>query len=500
MASTGNARSRFKDTTEGPWFRWRETDPAERCIKFIQTYCRSPKGVGYGKPIELAEFQKAWIREILRPGIRQAAFQAPRGAGKSTLLAAMAVWATFDRNPTGEPSVPIVATTVGQAKRAVYNVVTKMIAAEPKLADRCIVYAGIGDTRVVVNAACGGGECFPVASDVDTLQGLDPSFAIVDEIGFQPVEVWNALVLASGKRTTSLVVSIGTPGPSRESALWHLREAHREGRAPAGVSFTELSAPEGCDYRDEANWHRANPAIAEGYLSIDALRNDVEMMPESEFRLYRLAQFVEGVDCWLGVDGHRVWSELKSDYKLQPGEPATVGMDVGLAEDTTAVVIGQFRPDGVLHTECKIWQPTPDGTVDLADIMGYLRELHRTYKLTEIAYDKRLFELPGQMLADEGLPMVVFTQSVESMTPACGEIYAAIMRGEISHSGDEFYKRQILNAVPRLGQHGFTLEKRKSRGKIDAAIALTLCHARAQRPEPTYPFMFHIAGASQSHS
>ncbi|MCV7225850.1 terminase TerL endonuclease subunit [Mycolicibacterium komossense] len=486
---TGNATMKVKDITAGPWFRWNfkgKGDPAERCIRFIETYCRSPKGVGHGKPLKLAEFQKSWIRDILKPGIRQAAFQAPRGAGKSTLLAAMAVWATFDKNPTGEPQVVIVAKSVGQAKKAIYNVALKMVKSEPELANRANIYKGIGDTRFVANDECGGGECSPIANDVDTLQGLDPSLAIVDEIGFQPVAVWNALVMASGKRTASLVVSIGTPGPDhRESALWSLREAHLDGRAPAGVSFTELSAPEGCDYRDEAMWRLANPAIDEGYLGIDALRNDVAMMIESEFRLYRLAQFVEGVDCWLGTNGDRVWSDLNSlDHRLVPGEPATVGIDVGLSSDTTAVVIGQYQPDGVLYTECKIWHPTADGTVDLADIMGYLRELDRTYRLSEIAYDKRLFELPAQILADEGLPMVDFPQSVERMTPACKEIYEAIMRREISHNGDELYKRQILNAKPRLGEHGFTLEKRKSRGKIDAAIALTLMHARAQRPAP----------------
>jgi phage terminase large subunit-like protein len=482
--AVGNASMRIQDETEGPWFRWHEKDPAERAIRFIETYCRAPKGAGHGKPIKLAEFQKRWIREILAPGIRQAAFQAPRGQGKSTLLASLAVWALFDRNPTGEPSVPIVATTVAQAKRAVFTVACKMVAAEPKLATRSLLYKGVGDTRLVANAACGGGEMFPIASDIDTLQGLDPSLAIIDEIGFQPIAVWNAVVMASGKRSSSLVVSIGTPGPDSDSALWTLREKHRNGTAPPGVSFTELSAPDDCDYRDEKNWLIANPAITEGYLEIDALRNDVAMMPEAEFRLFRLAQFVQGTDCWLGTDGRKVWRALASDDPLTPGAPTWVGVDIGLKRDTTAVVLGQWH-DGRLRTTAKIWQPTEQRAIDITAVMNHIRELSRTYQLVEVAYDPAYFDTEATALADEGLEMVTFPQSSERMVPACGDLYESIMRGEISHDGAHDFERHVLNAMPTYpADKGFRLTKSKSRGHIDACIALALMHSRALHSKP----------------
>jgi DNA-binding CsgD family transcriptional regulator len=46
-----------------------------------------------------------------------------------------------------------------------------------------------------------------------------------------------------------------------------------------------------------------------------------------------------------------------------------------------------------------------------------------------------------------------------------------------NHSG--VVREGRLNAVPRLNDRGFTLAKRKSRGKIDAAYALAMCFARA---------------------
>lgn len=484
MASSGNARSRFADLTEPPWYRWKPTfqgrdmtDPAERCIRFIETYCRSNKGEGHGKPIRLAEFQKRWIRTVLKDDVQQAALQAPRGQGKSTLLAAMALWATFDRSPTGAPQVPICATTLKQARRSVYNVALAMRKAEPEMANRSIVFAGAGDERIEVGY--NDGECFPIANDVDGLQGLDPSLAIMDEIGFQHLDSWTAMVLASGKRSRSLVVGIGTPGVDRsKSALWHLREIHLNGGAE-GFSFTELSAPDDCDYRDEASWLIANPAIVEGFLQIKALRTLVKTLPESEFRMFRLGQWVEGTDCWLGVDGRKVWRDLTSNYQLKPGADTWAGVDIGLSQDTTAVVLGQWNGN-VLHTTAKIWQPKPDGSLDATAVEKYIRDMAALYNLVEIAYDPRLFERSANDLADEGYPMVVFYQSVERMVPACGDLYKAIKRGEVSHDGADDYERQILNAMPTFTDTGFRLTKRRSRGRIDSAVALAMCHARAQ--------------------
>src|SRR6476646_9473372 len=137
------------------------------------------------------------------------------------------------------------------------------------------------------------------------------------------------------------------------------------------------------------------------------------MSPESHFRIFHLGQWVEGTDCWLGPDGHKVWAALQATYQLRAAAPTWAGVDVGLKRDSTAVVIGQRRPNGLLHTQAKIWMPRKDEAIDLAAIMAHIRELDRTYQLVEVAFDPRLFELPAQMLADEGVPMVEYPQSLE---------------------------------------------------------------------------------------
>jgi phage terminase large subunit-like protein len=478
----GNAAKRIADTSAGPWKQWRIRTRHGRAIRFIETYCRPPKGQGFGKPLKLARFQKEFLEEALADGIDAAILETPRGNGKSSGGGALAVWALFDDDATGAPQVPIVATTIGQAIRSCYGVAVSMIKAEPELLRRSLIYTGVATPRVSVPA--NGGELFPIASDPDGLQGLDPSLAIMDEIGFQPVGAWESLRLATGKRERSLVVGVGTPGLDRENALYHVRNLVREAGSLSGVVFHEYSAPPGCDLEDRDAWREANPAIKAGFLRISALETDLGLSPEGHFRIFRLGQWVDGVDSWLGPNGRSIWDDLQAPYDFVAGDPTWIGVDVGLKRDSTAVVAVQRDPEGGLHALSRLWVPTTDEPVDVTDVMEYIRELARAYAVQEVSFDPRFFDVPAKMLSDEGLPLLEVPQSVDRMTVVCGTLLEHIKRGDIHHDGDEALATHVLNAVPRFNERGFTLQKSKSRGRIDGCIALALAVDRAVRQEP----------------
>jgi phage terminase large subunit-like protein len=122
--------------------------------------------------------------------------------------------------------------------------------------------------------------------------------------------------------------------------------------------------------------------------------------------------------------------------------------------------------------------------VDVTDVMAHLRELAAKYRVEAISFDPRFFDVPAKMLSDERLPMIEVPQSVERMTPIVGSLLELIKRSELRHSGDEALTTHVLNAVPRFNERGFTLQKSKSRGRIDAVIALALATDRALRSEP----------------
>ena len=455
---------------------------AARAIKFMTSYCVIPKGEGAGHPMRLGAFQKERIEAILADDVTAAIDSFPRGNGKSTLGAGLACWGVFDDDETGQPQVPIVATTVGQAIRSVYGVASRMILKSPELQARSIVFSGA--TTPKVTFPWNGGEMFPIANDVGGLQGLDPSLAIFDEIGFQPLESWDSLQLATGKRQRSLIWGIGTPGLDRENALWKIRERVLEGYEIPGFVYHEYAAEPGCDIEDRGQWHAANPAIKAGFLRLQALETALKLSPDAQFRVFRLGQWVDGVASWLGEDGRAVWRRLQEPYEFALQAPAWIGVDVALKRDSTAVCTVQRRPDGRLHAKVRLWLPTKDEPVDVTDVMQYVREECHRYQVGAVSFDARFFDVPAKMLFDEGYPMLELPQSPERMIPIIGNLYERIKSQTLSHDADSGFELQILNAVPRFYERGFTLAKQKSRGRIDAAVALALAVDRADHWKP----------------
>jgi phage terminase large subunit-like protein len=484
MRPAGNAAKRVADVSPGPWKTdpsWAKLNRASRAIRFIETYCRPSKGTGHGQPLHLAPFQKAFLRAALANGNDVGILATPRGNGKSSLGGALAVWALFDDDSTGSPQVPIIATTIGQAIRSCYGVAVSMIKAEPELLRRSLIFTGVSTPRVTV--PFNEGEMFPVSNDQDGLQGLDPSLAIVDEIGFQPVTSWDSLRMGAGKRERSTIVGVGTPGFDHDNALYAVRKAIHEGADLPGLVFCEYAAPDGCETTDRKAWRIANPAIKAGFLRESALATDVGITPEGHFRLFRLGQHFEGVDSWLGTNGAVLWDALHHPYDFVAGAETWVGVDVGIKRDSTAVVAVQRDDAGMLHATARFWVPSADVPVDVTDVMEHVRELARAYDVQAVSFDPRLFDVPAKMLADEGLPLVEIPQSIERMTGILGSLLELIKRGELAHDGDELLRRHVLNAVPRYNERGFTLQKSKSRGRIDGAIALGLAVDRALRPD-----------------
>lgn len=474
-----NAAKRVADPSVPPWRSWRTRKPSARAIRFIETFCVVPKGHGAGKPLRLAGFQRAVLEQLLDDAsVRSGVVSLPRGNGKSTFTAALALWALHDDEHS--PSVPAVATTLQQAVRTIFDTCRRMTEVSPELAGRTIVYTQTGNQRLYV--PWNNGTLQPLAADPDGLQGLDPSFAVVDEVGFVDQDLWDAMVLASGKRPRSLVLGIGTPNVEQHGAMWELRRRVLEGRPLPGFRWIEHAAREGCDIRDRAEWRRANPAIEAGFLAEDALEMAVETTPEASFRVFRLGQWAQAAECWLPAGA---WAACADpDVELVDGAPSWVGVDVGLRHDSTAVVVAQRSDDGRVVVEARIWDPAV-GLVDLADVMAHLRDLCDRFDVREVIFDPRLFELPARQLIDEGLPMVEMAQVPDRMAPACAHAYEQIVTAKVAHAGaDRLFGAHINAAQQRPFERGWTLSKSRSRHPIDACIALVLAVWRAAQPAP----------------
>lgn len=479
-AGTRNAARKVRTTLAPPWWSWETSSRAAMVVKFIETHCVIPKGRGAGQLMRLAPYQLEAIEELFADGVRTGEYSMGRGGGKSTFMAALGLADLYLER--WQPQVPIIATKVQQAKKACYDVAVRMVELNPELDDRANIYKAFGGAMVAT--PFNGGEMFPFASDVDGLQGLDPTLALVDEMGFISPESWEALKLAGGKRERSLVAGLGTTG-KKTSALYHLELLHREGTEIPGHVRINYSALAGCSIHDRTEWHRANPAIAAGLLPIEQLEADAIGTPEDAFRAFRLNQWVDlvGTESWLGPNAAKVWGTLHQAYEFDHSRLSYAGLDVSLKHDSTCLVRAQQRPDGRWHVQATIWRAPAGGTIDRAPIRAAIADIPN---LVGCAYDPRFFEDSAQELAEQGVPMIEVPQTPQRMVPAFGLFYRLITGAGLTHDGDPEYAAQVTGAVRRDSEHGFTLSKLRSELKIDAAYATALALSITDiEPPPT---------------
>lgn len=481
-----------------PWAAWHGYSLPARCIRFLSEFCIPAKGHGHGQPLKVARWQSDWIEAVLADEldpITSSILTLGRGNGKSTFAGGFATWAVFDSELAeafgGQPQIPVVAPVLRQAVKGVYGAALAFVKNHPELRSRALVYSAAGNERLVVPGNHDG-ELFPASSDVDGLQGLDPGpISFVDEVGFVPVDTWDAVLLAAGKRPRSLTLGLGTRSPGETpNALDHVHgQLQRLGRIP-GLLFVDYSADPDCDIADPDQWRKANPALAEGYLRESALTEALALSGETAFRVFRLNQKAGAVDGWLGGDGPALWDTLEHPYELTAGAPTWLGIDVSLRHDATAVVAVQRRPDARWHAIARVWTAGAGQTIPFDEVEHHLRTLSHRYRLVDVAYDPRYFGASAQRLYDEGLPMLEVPQSHARMVPLVGETYRALVSKQVTHDHDPTFRSHVLSAVPRFGDTtGFSLSKLKSGIHIDAAVALCLAlgHALSGEMVPDDP-------------
>jgi len=410
------AKDQRIDAAVPPWRKWRTRSRAARCIRFVETYCRIPSGVGYGKRLELHKYQRESIEELLADGVRTGGLQIPRGNAKSTLWAAVGLWAVADAPDA--PQVPLVAYNGLQALRTLFRPARRMVALEPELASRLTVYSSTNDRRIW--SAWNDGELLPLPADVERLQGLNPTVALVDEAQTIPPEVLSAVLQGAGKREASLVLAIGTPAPGAEvSALADLRERARTG---ARVVWVEYAAAAGCALDDRAEWRRANPAIDAGLLFLDVLEAELETVPESLFRMFRLGQWISGAAVgWLPFGA---WEECPT-VEVPPADTEVVLALAGTWTSSVALVGATL--DGEVFLAYWAESATDD------DLDAVLATAFDTWQIVELVVAPRIRANLVRRLTDGGLPVEVWPSKLELEVQSSTEFRRAIVEGRVAH-------------------------------------------------------------------
>lgn len=441
--------------------------------------------------------------------------------GKTELCAALALFFAFGPSgPDGEPEPSaIVVCAAGNDDQAdlIFGAAKTMAELSPTLRqiletfEAEILCPSLPGSKIVRVAAA-------AKKTSSTLDGKNIYVVICDELhcweGNGARVVWDTLTNGTVTRRQPMVIQITTAGFDKETICgeqydYGLAVAEGEVVDPA-FFFWWVEPPKGVDHRDPAMIEACNPSFGT-IMSIEFYLDQLTKKTEAVFRRYFLNEWTESAESWL-EQGQ--WEALSiGSFTFAQGSALWTGTDAATKHDSTAHVVGQWhdchpecpgwnaadverlasgKPSRKLRLKATIWErpydprtrrPVDDWRLPIAEVENYLRDLSREFGigpngLRACGYDPALFERSAQQLVIEKLPMEEVPQSDARMVPASQGLYQLITEALLEHDGDLVFARQLRSAVAvqaRGGNGGWRLAKGKSRKKMDAAIAASIC-------------------------
>lgn len=239
---------------------------ANRPIEFIERFCKHSKSEWAGQAIRLELFQKAFINALFgfvdssgNRRYREAMFYVARKNGKSTLLAGIALYCLIADGEAGA-EIYSVATKKEQA-RIIFDEVLNMVRQSPELRNNLKkrkndLYFGMTFSKMQ-----------PLGKNADTLDGLNCSLCIVDELhSIKDRAQYEVMKQSQSARVNPLLISITTAGTLRESIFDDMYKyacgvadgiIQDKGFLPILYELDEKS-----EWLNPEMWQKANPALS----------------------------------------------------------------------------------------------------------------------------------------------------------------------------------------------------------------------------------------------
>jgi phage terminase large subunit-like protein len=131
----------------------------------------------------------------------------------------------------------------------------------------------------------------------------------------------------------------------------------------------------------------------------------------------------------------------------------------------------------------------PGRTTDPKAVALKIAELHGMYRIRALAFDRWRIEDIKRELDAIGcrVELIPFGQGFKDMAPAIDTLERLVEEGKMLHGGHPVLSMCAVNARAEVDAAGNRkLSKRKSNGRIDALVALTMAIGVAARPAPVF--------------
>jgi phage terminase large subunit-like protein len=502
-----------------PLYRF-DTEAVGRFIAF-STLCPHVKGPLRGQPIHLVPWQQFALANILgfkdaetgRRKYRSAYIQVPRKNAKSTLAAILANY--FLVMEPGQHDIYTAAVSRDQA-RIVFDDARQMSLISPALRKRLTIQ----QHKLIYPKS--NSLLKPLAAKAATIEGTNPSLAIVDEYHLHPDNaVYSALELGMGARPEGLLFAITTAGSNVVSACKQHYDyccqilAGEETNESLFALIYELDDENEVD--DPEQWVKANPNLD---ISVDkaALVDTIQKargIPSQwvEMLTKRFNLWCQGATPWMGTGA---WDACKADYREDDlkGRDCYAGLDLSSTGDITSVCYAfpgeneillltrHYLPEAQLQNVAnknrslyRLWgsqgwiRTTKGDCIDYDRIRDDILKDSERFHIRLIGFDTWNATHLRTQLQGAGLDVEPFPQTYMRFSPVAKSAEVFVNRQIIRHNGDPVLAWAMGNVVMESDANAnIKPNKKKSANKIDPAIAFLMAFGTLQAEHEEFAY------------
>ncbi|HDR0619594.1 TPA: terminase large subunit [Pasteurella multocida] len=481
----------------------------ETVAKFVKfsALCPHVKGHLYKQPIELSDWQIFLFANILGfkyrdSGLRKyrsAYVQVARKNAKSTVAAILANW--FLVMEKGQQDIYTAAVSRDQA-RIVFDDAKKMALLSKPLNKRLTIQ----QHKMLYSQK--NSLMRPLAAKSSTIEGTNPSLAIVDEYHLHPDNsVYSALELGQGARPEGLLFAITTAGSNTISACKQHYDYccqildGTEKNESIFILIYELDDENEVD--DPKNWIKANPNIGKSipYKDFENTIAKARGIPSEwvEMLTKRFNVWCQGTTPWLSKGS---WTLCQRDYEESSllHQDCYMGLDLSSTNDLTSICytfpqgqkvrlitrhyLPEYQLNNVANKNRAIYRQwvrqgwlriTEGDCIDYDKIRDDILKDAERFNIKMIGFDVWNATHLRTQLQSAGLDVEPFPQTYQRFSPVAKSAEVLINRQVIEHNGDPILAWALSNVVMETDANAnIKPNKKKAANKIDPAIAFLI--------------------------
>ncbi len=460
-----------------------------------------------------------WMRTGGTRRFRYAYVEVARKNGKTTFAAAISLMMMiFDGEQGAE--VYTAATKRDQAKIC-WGEAKNMVAKSPALKK----YIESFQRTLVMESTLSKME--PLSRDSDKLDGLNPHFAVCDEMhAWKTDDLYNVLKSATGARSQPMIFTITTSGFDKTSPCFEMRKTYIDilnGIKSQENTFVIIyTLDETDDWKDPANWHKANPNLGVS-ISMVYLQEEFQSAinrggtEEVNFKTKNLNMWVDAPTVW--IQDEKV---QKCNFNTTPedltGQVCYAGLDLASHVDINALAcyfpklnppaakLFYWIPESKVEenadrVDYRRWIAegrifvTPGDVIDIEQMVQDVERIVKNFNTENIAFDPaKAYHGTIQALQKRGLNSVLdeFSQSLKNMSEPTRELERLVTSAGIDLMNDPVLRWMFRNAVAITDSNeNIKLDKKKSQNKIDGLIALVNAIGGYMSGEKVTPYQNH---------